>query len=299
MLPNVVIAGAPKCGTTSLFAWLNHHPEICGSSVKETRFLMDREDCLFRRDSNFLDHGLAGYEAYFTACGPSAATIVLEATPTYLYQRTAPEVLSSLDPAPRILFVFRRPSERVYSHFHYLQGRARIDNRVSFRRFVELVREEDPSIPRANHANLALALSGYSDYLPFWLSRFPSDRVDFFLFENLRSDPRAFAKAVGRRLGVDPAFFDGYDFHSENRTSRIRSARVHRARRWTGQQISPRAREHLKAVTAGVYDLLNVDSSPPGPTSDESEVLAELDAEFEPYNQRLAALTGLDLSVWR
>jgi hypothetical protein len=299
MLPNVVIAGAPKCGTTSLFAWLNDHPEICGSTVKETRFLMDRGDCLFRRDSNFLDHGLAGYEAYFTACGLPAATIVIEATPTYLYQRTAPEVLSSLDPAPRIIFVLRKPSERVYSHFHYLQGRARIDNRLGFPRFVELVREEDPSIPTANHANLALAFSRYSDYLPFWLSRFPSDGVDFFLFENLRSDPRAFAKAVARRLGVDPAFFDGYDFHSENRTFRIRSARLHRARRWAGRHVSPRTREHLKAVTGGVYGLVNVDSSPGGPTSDEREVLAELDAEFEPYNQRLASLTGLDLAAWR
>jgi Sulfotransferase domain len=298
MLPNVVIAGAPKCGTTSLFAWLNDHPEICGSSVKETRFLMDRGDCLFRKNANFHDHGLAGYEAYFSACGASAPTIVFEATPTYLYQRTAPEVLSSLDPAPRIVFVFRKPSERVYSHFHYLQGRARIDDSLDFRRFVDLVRDEDPSIPTANHANLAIAFSRYSDYVPFWLSRFPSDRFDFFLFENLRSDPRGFAKAVSRRLGVEPAFFDGYDFHSENRTFRVRSARAHRARRWAGRRVSPRTRERIKAVTAGAYGRLNVDSSSGGPTSDERTVLAELDADFEPYNERLASLTGLDLAAW-
>jgi hypothetical protein len=55
----------------------------------------------------------------------------------------------------------------------------------------------------------------------------------------------------------------------------------------------------VKSVTAGAYSLVNVESSGSRRTSDEADVLAELDAEFEPFNERLAELTGLDLAAWR
>jgi hypothetical protein len=298
VLPNAVLAGAPKCGTSSLFRWLADHPDVCGSSVKEARFLLDPDDCLFQKSSNVHEHGLSGYERYFESCDDGLAKVVLEATPAYLYQRTAPEVLSTLDTRPELLFVFRRPSERTYSQFRYLQGRARIDPRLDFRRFVELVLEEDPRIPTHGHANFALAFSRYSDYLPAWLERFPPERFHFFLFEDLRRDPRSFVQAVAGRLGLEPSFYDEYAPRAENPSSRVRSAWLHRARRRAGRHVSRRTRERLKAVTAGAYALVNVESSG-GRTSDEADVLAELDAHFEPFNERLAALTGLDLAAWR
>jgi hypothetical protein len=299
VLPNAVLAGAPKCGTTSLFRWLADHPDVCGSSVKEARFLLDQGDCLFQKTSNVHDHGLAGYEHYFEDCQAGQAKIILEATPVYLYQRTAPRVLSTLDTRPELLFVFRRPSERTYSHFRYLQGRARVDSRLDFRRFVELVREDDPSIPKQNHANLAIAFSRYSDYLPAWFERFPAERMHFFLFEDLRSDPRPFVKAAATRLGLEPSFYDDYDPPTENKSFRVRSAWLHQARRRAGRHVSRRTRERLKTVTAGAYALVNVDTAGSGRTTDDVDVLAELDTEFEPYNERLAELTGLDLAAWR
>lgn len=299
MLPNAVLAGAPKSGTSSLFRWLADHPEVCGSSVKETRFLLDPDDCLFQKNSNVHEHGLSGYERYFDGCDYGLAKVVLEATPAYLYQLTAPDVLSTLDTQPELLFVFRRPSERAYSQFRYLQGRARIDPRLDFRRFVELVREEDPRIPTHGHANFALAFGRYSDYLPAWLERFPLERFHFFLFEDLRHDPRSFVKAVAVRLGLEPSFYDDYAPPTENRSSRVRSTWLHRARRRAGRHVSRRTRERVKSVTAGAYSLVNVESSGSRRTSDEADVLAELDAEFEPFNERLAELTGLDLTAWR
>jgi hypothetical protein len=52
-LPNLVIAGAPKCGTSSLFYWLADHPQACGSTVKETFYLMDEEHPLRRKRKVF------------------------------------------------------------------------------------------------------------------------------------------------------------------------------------------------------------------------------------------------------
>lgn len=65
MLPNLVITGFPKCGTTSLFTWLADHPQVTGSTVKETNFFVDPGTHSFRSHANFRDHGLAGYKAYF------------------------------------------------------------------------------------------------------------------------------------------------------------------------------------------------------------------------------------------
>ena len=60
MLPNVVIAGAPKCGTTSLFAWLADHPDVCGSNVKEARYFLDPGDPLFDETRTSVTTGSPG-----------------------------------------------------------------------------------------------------------------------------------------------------------------------------------------------------------------------------------------------
>lgn len=299
MFPNVVIAGAPKCGTTSLFAWLAAHPEVCGSRVKETCYLLDPDDPLFKVKSNFRDHGLDGYGSYFEGCRGAGATVVLEATPVYMYQRTAPEVLAGLDPLPQIVFLFRRPSERVYSHFMFLRdSHARIDSDVGFDDFVELVSTGDERVPKYGHAKDVIVHSRYVEYLPAWRERFPATHLHYYLFEDLRRDNRRFARTVAERLGIDPSFYDTYTFRRKNRTIRIRNQWVHRARRGIGARLPATTRKRIKAATASAYALVNVDRSPVRRTSKEEQVLAELDQAFEPYNQRLAEVTGLDLSSW-
>ena len=299
MLPNVVIAGAPKCGTSSLFAWLVAHPEVCGSKVKEPCYLLDPDDPLFKVKSNFRDHGLDGYRAYFEGCRGTDPKVVLEATPVYIYQRTAPEVLASFDPLPQIVLVFRKPSERVYSHFTFLRdSHARIDDDVRFGDFLELVSTGDERVPKYGHAKDVIAHSRYVEYLPTWLERFHPSHLHYFLFEDLRRDPRAFARMVAGRLGIDPSFYDAYTFPRKNRTIRIRNQWVHRVRRGVGARLSATTRKRLKAATASAYALVNVDRSPIRRTSEDEQFLAELDREFEPYNERLAEVTDLDLTAW-
>jgi hypothetical protein len=300
MLPNGVIAGAPRCGTTSLFAWLAAHPEVCASNTKETMYLLDPTDPMFDKRHNYSGRGLEGYEAYFDDCS-GAQALVLEATPMYLYQQTAVEVLSSLDPLPNIVFLFRKPSERSYSHFHYMQDtKARIDRSVTFREFVELAQNDDPRINKLStgDASRVIAYSRYADYLPAWLERFPETHLHFFLFEELTRDPAAFAKTVAGLLAIDPTFYDSYDFRRKNKSFRIRYAGLHQLKRAVGHRIPRRTRKRLKAVIAPAYRL-NVDPAPVAVTSDELRVLGDLERYFEPFNERLAALTGLDLTAWR
>jgi len=297
--PNLVIAGAPKCGTTSLFAWLADHPEVCASRVKETRYLLDRGDPDFEAASNYHDHGLAGYEPHFAECSDSAK-IVLEATTLYLYHQTALEVLSGLEPRPQIVFLLRKPAERVYSYYQFARNdRAILDPGITFRRFVEMARAGDSYLAGRGHTTEALAYSRYADYVEKWLAAFPGSEVHLLLFEDLKRDPRSFMQGVADRLGISPEFYDGYAFRRRNPSYRVRWHRLHGVRRELGRILPPGPRRMLKKATQPFYSRINVLRGGQARSDDDQAVLEALDAEFAPHNERLARATGLDLAAWR
>ena len=298
MFPNLVVAGAPRCGTTSFFAWLTAHPDVCGSRVKETGFFLDANDPDFREHLNYRDHGLTGYERYFDHCRDAPARIVMEATPDYLYQETAPRVLSSLDPTPQILFILRRPSERSYSHFTFLRDSLLIlDPKLTFRDYITRLKERDPSITSKGHARMGITNSLYIDYLGEWVTRFDASNCLIYLFEDLTENSRAFMRSISRHIGIDSSFYEKYEFPRENPTVYVRSRWLHGWRRRLGAHLPSGLKTLLSEATAKPYALLNVKSTPPR-SADDRAVLLELDREFAPYNERLSKAFDLDLSRW-
>jgi Sulfotransferase domain len=302
-LPNLIIAGAPKCGTSSLFKWLADHPETCGAGVKETFYLMDEGHPLLRKDSNFHRHGLEGYRAHFGGNGSGHARIHFEATTHYLYQRTALEVLSALPEPPQIVFVLRKPSERVYSSFQYSKNNlANVRRELSFSRFVDEVRR-DPASPLIDEYAGASAYvlrndirySRYVEYLPAWAARFGRGRVHVLLFEEMKRGARAFMRDLARRVRIDPTFYDAYDFPVRNETINIRHASLHRrVRKLDG--LVPRG--PLRGLMKSVYLKAQAAGTGGEKTPADRRALTELEREFRPYNQRLAEGFGLDLSSW-
>jgi Sulfotransferase domain len=299
-MANTVIAGAPKCGTSSLFTWLEDHPEVCGSRFKETRYFLDPGHALLDRRSNYHDHGLAGYADHFRECGGRSGPIVLEATPHYLYQETALGVLSSLDPPPTLLFLLRRPADRIYSEYQFARNnRAVIDRDMSFREFLRVVRRGEPSLRGRTQLDAVIDHSRYINYLEEWASRFPRPRLHILLFEDLQRDNRSFMKGAATVLGIDPRFYDTYGFPLKNLTYQVRYQALHRFRSAVGRRL-PRgqAKTLLHKATRKVYSAVNIERIRPAKTSDDYEVLAELDREFAADNARLAREFGVDLSSW-
>ena len=178
-LPNLVIAGAPKCGTTSLFEWLVDHPQVCGSSVKETRYFVDRGARWLNPRANFHDHGLDGYEAYFRHCDGARSKLIVEGTPVYLYQATAPPALASIEPRPQLLFILRRPSDRVYSVYNSARNEASLPPGLTFSDYVadRMHRRGD-----GDEVDDSIERSQYIDHLTNWLSCFPRSSIHFVLF---------------------------------------------------------------------------------------------------------------------
>jgi hypothetical protein len=304
-LPNLIIAGAPKCGTSSLYGWLADHPEACGSTPKETFYLMDYGHPLLRRGANFHEQGLQGYSAFFNNCSKSRK-IIFEATTHYVYQRTALEVLSALPEVPLILFMLRKPSERVYSSFQYTKNNlANLRRDISFSEFVRLVRLDSGGAIIKEYAGESayvlsndLKYSRYVEYVSLWRERVGSERVEVMLFEEMKENPLAFMKKLAARLGIDSSFYDDYGFPVRNETLSLKYLPLHRrVRKLNG--LLPQG--GLKSLLKGVYlkaQAVRSGRAPSGKTREDREALAELEQEFRPFNQRLANEFGLDLSAW-
>ena len=134
-----IIGGAPKCGTSTLFTWLAAHPDVCGSTPKETFFLMDEGHPLLNR-VNVHASGLGAYGSFFKE-KPGAAHR-LEGTTQYLYQTTPLSALVELEQPPHVVFVVRRPGARVYSSFRYTANNlARLRRPLEFVDYVRLAKE--------------------------------------------------------------------------------------------------------------------------------------------------------------
>src|SRR5579859_6236482 len=133
MLPNLIIIGAPKAGTTSLHRYLELHPQVFMASEKELRYFW-RDDWRERR---------AWYESRFDSDAPVRG----EATPAYAaypHRPNVPERMHELVPQAKLVYLVRDPIERLLSH--WVQRRSDGD-RTPFERYMaEYERPDNPIV---------------------------------------------------------------------------------------------------------------------------------------------------------
>jgi Sulfotransferase family len=294
LLPNFIVAGAPRCGTSALFAYLAAHPEVAASSVKEVQYFMDEDSALFHPESNYLAHGLDGYRPYFAKAVSESpdASVVFEATPSYMFQRTAVEVMPGLPSSPRFLFQLRKPSDQVYSSYLYSLNQAgNLSHRVSFREFAL---GSDTTTDSANEFHRqALAFTEYVTFLSRWRAACGDERIRVTTFEALGADPPTYLRELASWLAIDPDFYDTYDFDVVNRNVAVRARGAQSLVRRLAPPLGGRARE----VARGLYRRVNT-KPPPAPSEGDRAVMAEIDERLEPANRRLADRFRIDLQAW-
>jgi hypothetical protein len=297
--PNLVIAGAPRCGTSSLFQWLADHPDVCASRTKETRYLLDADSPIIDRRRSYHAHGLAGYEALFKHCAARrpGPRVVMEATPDYLYQSTAPEVLAALRPQPLVAFLLRRPSERVYSHYRFARNNmALLGGRMTFRQFVDANRAgPGGALDGVRNLRHAIAYSRYASFLSAWAQMFDPGSIRVYLLERMRTDAIGFMRSVAADAGLDPSFYDSYAFPRVNESAEVRWQWLERARPAVARVVPGGI---VKRAARRIHGTVNTRAATSGPTDEDRTVLRELDAEFASDNARLASMFSLDLESW-
>lgn len=197
-LPDFIIAGAMKCGTTTLRHILSAHPDIF-IPTREL-FFFDIDD--FQQHSDFfvhednrwwdkdyegnLDKYLAWYRSFFE--GAEKGQLVGEDSTTYIASTKAPERIRKLLPDIKIILMFRDPASRSYSHYwhRFRTGRVVCSFEDSLRFSPENIIER----------------SLYKKQVERFLSFFPKENILFILFEEFFSDLSNSVEQVCDFLGI-------------------------------------------------------------------------------------------------
>jgi hypothetical protein len=237
VLPNFLVIGAMKAGTTSLHRYLRAHPQVFMPEEKELHFFVAERHW---------GRGRGWYEAQFTEA--TGAVAVGEASPTYSMHPEfsgVPDRVAELLPEVRLVYCVRHPVERMRSHYlHELEkGRERAP--------IERALAADPRY---------LNTSRYGMQLEQYLARFPAEQLLIITAEQLRRDRTATVGRVLRFLGVDPDWPDSRLLDAEfHRTSgkRVRRPLAEAALRVPGTRavtrLAPRPVRRLasRRVDAG------------------------------------------------
>lgn len=291
-LPRLILAGAPKCGTTSVFDYLSGHPEICASSVKETYYLMDEGHPLQRPDSSVHIHGWGGYRRFFSRC--DGARKSLEATPDYMYQRTPLVEIPKWPFVPKVFFLLRRPEDRIYSLFRFAQNNmAVIGKEMTFAGFVDAMDAQTGVVGSNVVLVNALMHSMYVDYLIKWRDVVGAANIGLFLFEDLVADPVATMQRICAFLDIDQAYYDHYEFAVSNRSFQVRMQWLHKAKK---QLATVLPKGGYRRALSKLYGHMNIVSS--RKPSSEEIVLSRLRERLAESNRRLAAEFHLDIDAW-
>lgn len=291
-LPGLIIAGVPKAGTSSIFDWLDDHPKTQGSVPKETCFFMDPDSHAFRPDFNF-GLGLTHYPKAF-AKTDDPGCLLFEATPAYIYSRTALAEIPRLESAPKCLFVLREPASQIRSVYHYFSNNwAYIPSEMSFADFLEASECGSHDFGGNELARHALDCADYLPWLQRWRDRLGCDRIKVCLFEDLKRDPLAFMSGIAAWCGIDPRFYDDYAFEASNESYNVVNRRLHSLNMAIRDRL-PKGRAYEFA--RGVYRRFNTRPAVKDKTDD---AFLRLREKFEVTYDPLEREFGLDLSAWR
>jgi hypothetical protein len=201
-----VIAGVQKGGTTALFDYLAAHPDLSMAPEKEVHFFDDEGPGSPGRDGQGfgVDWSAPDYDAYHARFAPADGRLRGEATPIYLYWPPSLPRMAAYNPAMKLIFVFRDPVERAWSHWR--MERARGVEPLSFSESIRAGRShvDDPAAPGHHRVHSYVERGFYGAQVTRLLGFFPRGQVFFGDARLLRADPSLFLRNVCEFLGVAP-----------------------------------------------------------------------------------------------
>lgn len=190
-LPEFVIIGAIRAGTTSLARYLGAHPQVFMAEQKEVRFF----------NSN-LDRGLEWYMMQFRNALPQQ--IVGEATPAYMSNPAAMASMAKTLPDTRLIAVLREPANRAWSHYWMRRERGREQRTFAdaVGQEMRILASEGPDSTDLNYLNNSM----YAHHIRRAVGLFPEEAVRVVIFEQLLANPTDEYAAICRFLQVSPDF---------------------------------------------------------------------------------------------
>lgn len=204
-LPDFLIIGAQRCGTTSLYEYLTDHPSIAPAWRKEVHFF----------DKHY-SKGMRWYRSNFSKEqvreNPACPTITGEATPFYLMHPTAAERVSKHLPNVKCIALLRDPVDRAISHYHHVHTRGFEKLSLETALDLEHTRISGEMDRILDGGGWSFNLTHYSyvrrgiyvDQLQKWYQSLERERVLVIQSERLFADPHSILSEILAFLGLPP-----------------------------------------------------------------------------------------------
>lgn len=320
MLPNFFVIGAPRSGTTSTYEYLNAHPDVYMSPVKEPDFFarpsLDLVHPLGSRTAGSLEDDCATDP---TSKGELEAYLDLfrrarnerrrgEASAIYLGHPTAAWHLRAYLPDARFVAILRDPADRAYSHYihgrriyaeHGRTGAVGAEERSvddEFARAVDAAHLDGPPELAISDPEVWLRSGLYFEHLTRWYALFPREQLLVFLYEDLVRDPNDLMRRIFAFLDVDDSFVlpttEAFNASVVPRSQRVFSLFTTKNpfMRYA-RSIAP---ARLRGVAARTRNRILAEDKPPM----DPDLQRKLRAIYRDDTRQLQGLLGRDLSGW-
>ena len=207
-LPDFLVLGAQKAGTTALYEYLRRHPQITGPSWKEVSFF-DRHWA----------RGERWYRGNFPNLARTREKLVGEASPSYVFHPLAPQRAQEVVPEARLIVLVRNPIDRALSQYNHevALGREPLSFEEALDAEEERLRGEDERMAadpryfsREWWSHTYKARGRYAEQLERWLAVFPREQLLVLPSDDLGSNPARAHAQVLEFLGASPQRLDSY-----------------------------------------------------------------------------------------
>lgn len=299
-MPNFLIIGASKCGTTSMYHYLDQHPSIYMSPLKETNFFsFEGEEPAFSARSdealNALQYkiitDIESYRALFD--GVRGETAVGEASPGYIFYPRAPERIHHYLPGVRLIAILRDQAERAYSKFWF----CRRDGHELETDFLRAFHDEENRIrknwhPIWQYKTRCLYYPGLKRYF----DTFDREQIRVYLYEDFKADTIGVMGDIFRFIGVGDSFVpDTSIIHHKSGEPRIKAVHNFLARPSALKSaIKPLIPDGIRRRAACAVMNKNISAKP----ALSKEARREVVDFFREDIEKVQELIGHDLSAW-
>lgn len=281
-LPNFLIVGPPKTGSTSLWYYVRQHPQVFMSEVKEPSYFWTDPPTWKKNRADTIE----AYGRLFE--GSEGFPAVGEASPTYFADPKAPEIIHDTLPGVKLIALLRDPVERAFSEFTFQRMRD-FEPEPDFLGAVAADRSR-PRDTKVNYIDPGL----YHKHLTRYLAVFPRDRILAVFSSDMRDDPGSVMKDVFSFLGVDPDVrVDTSPQHNVSGQPRVKTlhnlmSRDTRIRRVATKLLPVSARKALRRIRNANLDRYEMTL----------EQRCDILAHYREDISRLESLLNRDLSSW-
>lgn len=202
-LPDFLIIGAGKSGTTSVDNYLKQHPDIFVSPVKEPNFfgyeLNTAKDFEGSPQLNHYNSSVTNFDDYVKLFEKAAEEQVKgETSNTYMYHINAANRIKHYMPDVKLIAILRQPAERLYSRYLHLAR----ENKLPTENFEDCLDKSSIWWVR----NDLIKEGFYGHYLNNYFKIFDQSQIKVFLFEELKDNPEKLHKEIFQFLGVEDKF---------------------------------------------------------------------------------------------